>query len=221
MKKPSEKKTRFEVSEAELERMRNGKIKRLRRPKTQGVPRLCENRELPKVLDADIAGLEQLSKDLDRTRKKILNVIITDFPSATEKDDGERWTFSRLREACGRAGMLEDRNKQAEFFRTISNPEFNQVVKTVGTALVGMYVVPLMAKQIELAMNGSQAALDRLLEITGLKQSKYDFYLQRVALNKTDINVEGDLNLEGKSDAELEKMAASFGDIPEAEATVS
>ena len=91
----------------------------------------------------------------------------------------------------------------------------------MGTALVGMYVVPLMAKQIELAMNGSQAALDRLLEITGLKQSKYDFYLQRVALNKTDITVEGDLNLEGKSDAELEKMAASFGDIPEAEATVS
>ena len=194
----------------------------MKKPKTEGIPRLSSRDSTYKALDANIVGLEKLSEDLNITRKKILNIILSDFPDKPDaSSEAEMNVFIRLRTACGRAGMLEDPEQQAEFFRTLADPEFNHVVKSVGTGLVGMYVVPLMAKQIELAMGGSQAALDRLFEMCGLKQSKYDFYLQRVIANKTDINVEGDLNFEGKSDSELKKLVGSFGDVPEAEAVIS
>jgi len=218
LKKSNEIKTRFTPSEEDIKGIRRGKIRRLKEPKTEGVPRLASKKNVRAALDADIEGLEELSKQLDLTQKKILNIILTDFGDRPESTiEPETATFMRLRSACARAGMLADKEKQAEFFRTIADPEFNRVVKTVGTGLIGMYVVPLMSKQIELAMGGSQAALDRLFEIVGIKQSKYDFYLQRVIANKTDINVEGDLNLEGKSDKELKELVGSFGDIADAE----
>jgi len=94
-------------------------------------------------------------------------------------------------------------------------------IRDRGKGLVGAHIGPLIETQINLAMEGNQTALDRLFELVGLKQSKYDFYLQRVALSKTDINVGGDLNFEGKTDAELKELVTSFRDVPEAEATVS
>lgn len=184
-----------------------------------GVPDLT-GKQLSKTLDANIVGLEKFKKQLTETQKKILNVIVSDFSEESKADidkRGDMQVFNRLRAACIRAGMLHDRGEQAEFFRTLADPDFQHVVKTVGTGLVGMYVVPLMCKQIELAMSGSQTALDRLFELMGLKQSKYDFYLQRVALKKTNINVEGDMNFNKKTDKELEEIIASFENVGEAE----
>jgi len=175
---------------------------------------------IPAVFDANVAGLEKLAEELTETQKKIFNVIVSDFSDEPEAE-AEMNIFKRLRAACRRAGMLEDGHKQVDFFRVLQDEKFQHIVKTVGAGMVGMYVVPLMAKQIELALGGSQTALDRLFEIMGLKQSKYDFYLQRVALNKTDINVGGDLNFEGKTDAELKKLVTSLRDDKRAEATIS
>ena len=172
-----------------------------------------DDNALPQVLNANVAGLEKLAEKLTETQKKILNVIISDF-SDEPGVEAEKDVFKKLRSACARAGMLGTVSNQVDFFRVLSDPKFNSIVKTVGTGLVGMYIVPIMATQVRLALEGSQTAIDRLLEISGLKQSKYDFYLQRVALSKTDINVGGDLNFEGKTDAELKELAASFRDVP-------
>ena len=185
----------------------------------EGVPDMTD-KDISKTLDANIKGLEKFSKQLNDTQKKILNIIVSDFSNESKSDidkRGDMQVFNRLRAACIRAGMFADRSDQANFFRTLADPEFGHIVKTVGTGLVGMYIVPLMSKQIELAMGGSQTALDRLFELMGLKQSKYDFYLQRVALKKqTNVNIGGDVNLGKKSDNELREIIASFEQCEEA-----
>jgi hypothetical protein len=184
------------------------------------VPDLSNGKKLSEVLDADVVGLENLADHMTPEQLKVLNVILTDFSEEPEAEM-EKSVFKRLRGACKRAGMLEDPHTQREFFQILADPKFMKIVKATGKGLVGMFIVPLLEAQIKLAVEGNQTALDRLFEMVELKQSKYDFYLQRVAMNKTDINVGGDLNFEGKTDAELKELAASFRDVGDAEATVS
>ena len=185
-------------------------------PKIEGVP------DLPEVFDSNVKGLKNVAENLTDTQVKLLNIIVSDFSKEPPGAEREANVFIRLRAACERAGMLDkSSNKQREFFRTLADPKFNNIVKATGRGLVGMYLAPLLDTQIRLALEGSQTALDRLFEIIGIKQSKYDFYLQRVALNRTDINVGGDLNYEGKTDAELKELVTSFRDVSDAEATVS
>lgn len=200
MRKKNENKTRFSVDEKKLEAMR---AKHAEKPAED----LPVKPETPPEILTD-------------TQKKFIEVLFSDFHDEPEKET-ERSVFKRLRGACERAGMLEDRSKQSDFFRVLADPKLNEIVKAVGKGLVGAHIGPLIETQINLAMEGNQTALDRLFELVGLKQSKYDFYLQRVALSKTDINVGGDLNFEGKTDAELKELVTSFRDVPEAEATVS
>jgi len=225
LKKKSTVKTRFSQTDEQLtgirERAKKRKLESKKKHLEKRYGKIPEFNSVAKArenLDATIVGLEHLQKQLSNTQKKILNVIISDFRNEkTFDEEGDKEVFRRLKAACWRAGMTKDKKSEAEFFRTIADPQFHQVVKTVGTGLIGMYIVPLMSKQIELAMQGNQTALDRLLEIVGLKQSKYDFYMNRVALKKTEVNVEGDINFDKKSDRELEEIIASFEEADECE----
>jgi hypothetical protein len=199
LKKKKNVKTRFAVDEEELETMR--------------AKRAVGKENLPEKPD-------NLADQLNDTQKKFLEVLFSDFGEEPEKET-ERSVFKRLRGACQRAGLLDGKNRERDFFRVLADPKLNEMVKAIGKGLVGAHIGPLIETQIKLALEGNQTALDRLFELVGLKQSKYDFYLQRVAMNKTDINVGGDLNFEGKTDAELKELVASFRDVSEAEATVS
>lgn len=213
-------------SEKSLEAMRKRQAAKQKKKRSEAKKKpeppaidLSSEKALKETLNANVSGLEHIADHVADEHLKVLNIIMTDFSDEPEAER-EMSVFKRLRGACQRAGMLENKSKQREFFQILADPKFNKLVKATGRGLVGMYIGPLLETQIRLAMEGSQTALDRLFEIVGIKQSKYDFYLNRVALNKTDINVGGDLNFEGKTDAELKELAASFRDVSEAEATV-
>lgn len=168
-------------------------------------------------LDANIKGLEKLSGELSESGKKILNVILTDFDDSSADDtiDEEHIVFKRLIAACARAGMHDTKTKQVQFYKTIADPQFMQVVKTTGCGLVGMYIVPVLSKIIMQAIEGDKTSQNWVLEITGMKPGKYDFYLNRYQLTHNTVNV-GELNYEGKSDAELRDIIGQMTDVEEA-----
>jgi hypothetical protein len=170
---------------------------------------------IPVELDATVKGLENLADKLSETGKKILNVVLTDFapenPIEAEKD-----VFKRLRNACGRAGMLDSKGDQITFFKTIADPDFMQIVKTTGQGIVGLYIVPVVAKVIQQALEGDKTSQRWVLEITGVIESKYQFYMNRYALTHSTTNV-GNINFEGVPDEELSQIVASFSDAGEAE----
>jgi hypothetical protein len=169
----------------------------------------------PVELDASLPGLEPLAQKLDETGKKILNIILTDF-SAENEVEAEKDIFKKLRNACARAGMLDKKYDQITFFKTLADPQFMNIVKTTGQGIVGMYIVPVVSKMIAMALEGDKTAIKWVLEITGLMQSKYDFYLNRYSLTHNTINAEN-INFEGKTDAELATIISDFDDECEAE----
>lgn len=161
-------------------------------------------------LNATVKGLEPLAEQLTDTGKKILNVILTDF-SGDPEIEGERDVFLKLRKACERAGMLEKRGDQCDFFKTLADPQFMNIVKTTGQGMIGIYIVPIVAKVIEQAMAGDKTSQKWALEITGILQGKYDFYLQRFSLTHNTLNA-GNINFSGKTDEELSKLVEELTD---------
>ena len=167
------------------------------------------------VFDADVKGLEPLANELNETGKRILEVILTDFSPENEAE-AEKDVFKKLRNACARAGMLEKKDAQIQFFKTLADPQFMGIVKSVGQGLVGIHIVPIVAKVVQQALEGDKTSQKWALEITGILQGKYDFYLNRYQLNHQTVNV-GNINFEGKTDAELAELVDSFNDGAEAE----
>lgn len=169
------------------------------------------------VLDANIKGLEPLAEQLTETGKKILNVILKDFAvdASTDGVAAEKDIFKALRAACARAGMLgteSNRHDQTDFFKTLADPQFMNIVKTTGQGLIGINIVPIVAKVIQQAMEGDKTSQRWALEITGILQGKYDFYLQRYNLTHNTINA-GEINFDGKSDKELEAIMRDFVEV--------
>lgn len=162
----------------------------------------------PVEFDASLPALEPLSKQLDETRKKILEIILTDF-SVGGDIEAERDVFQKLRNACARAGMLGNRADQIEFFKTIADPKFNNVVKAVGQGLIGMHIVPVVAKMINMALEGDKQCIKWVLEVCGMMPGKYDFYLNRYQYTHNTVNA-GNINFEGKTDKELDDLIREF-----------
>jgi hypothetical protein len=169
----------------------------------------------PVEFDASLKGLEPLADKLNETGKKILNVILTDF-SAENECEGEKDVFKKLRNACARAGMLEKKDDQITFFKTLADPQFMHIVKTTGQGLIGLYIIPIAAKVIQQALEGDKTSQKWALEITGILQGKYDFYLNRYSLTHNTINAEN-INFDGKTDAELAECVLALDDVSEAE----
>jgi len=167
------------------------------------------------AFDANVKGLEPLANELNDTGKRILEVILTDFSPENEAE-AEKDVFKKLRNACARAGMLEKKDEQIQFFKTLADPQFMNIVKTVGQGLIGIHIVPIVAKVIQQAFEGDKTSQKWALEITGILQGKYDFYLNRYSLNHQTVNV-GNINFEGKTDAELAELVYSLDDVSEAE----
>jgi DNA relaxase NicK len=167
------------------------------------------------TFDANVKQLEPLANELNETGKKILEVILTDFSPENEAE-AERDVFLKLRNACARAGMLEKKSDQITFFKTLADPQFMQIVKTVGQGLIGIHIVPIVSKVIQQALEGDKTSQKWALEITGILQGKYDFYLNRYQMTHNTLNV-GNINFEGKTDAELAELVGSLNDVSEAE----
>lgn len=158
--------------------------------------------------DVNVKGLEPLAGELNETGKKILNVILTDF-SAENEAEAECDVFKKLRNAAGRAGMLENKSDQIVFFKTLADPQFMNIVKQVGQGLIGIHIVPIVAKVIQQALEGDKTSQKWALEITGLMPGKYDFYLQRYSYTHNTVNT-GDINYNGKTDDELLAIVREF-----------
>lgn len=165
--------------------------------------------------DVSVKGLEPLAGELNETGKKILNVILTDF-SAENEAEAEKDVFKKLRNACGRAGMLEKKSDQVTFFKTIADPQFMNIVKQVGQGLIGIHIVPIVAKVIQQALEGDKTSQKWALEITGMMPGKYDFYMNRYQMTHNTVNV-GNLNFEGMTDAELKECVFALDDVADAE----
>lgn len=167
----------------------------------------------PVELDASLKGLEPLAEKLNETGKTILNVVISDF-SAEPTVEAEKDVFKKLKNACARAGMAGTGDEVA-FFKTLGDPQFNQIVHTVGRGVIGMYIVPVAAKIINQALEGDKTSQKWVLEICGLIDSKYDFYLNRYNLTHNSINAQN-VNIEGKTDEELKELISSLDDVENA-----
>lgn len=165
--------------------------------------------------NANLVGLEKLADKLDETQKKILTVVLTDFSDDPESE-GEISVFRKLRGACARAGMLDSRKDQIKFFSTIADPTFSQIVRSVGSGLIGIYIVPIVAKVIQQALEGDKTSQRWALQISGVMPDKYEFYTNRWQLTHNDVTI-GELNLEGKSDEELKRVLTEISYDAEAE----
>jgi len=161
--------------------------------------------------DLNIKNLEPLAEKLNETQKKILNVILSDW-SAENTIEAERDIFLKLRNACGRAGMLENKNDQITFFKTLADPQFMNIVKTVGQGLISIHIVPIVAKVIQQAIEGDKTSQRWALEISGVMPGKFDFYLNRYQLNHQVTNI-GEINFDGKTDAELSEMVGDLAEV--------
>lgn len=169
---------------------------------------------IPATFDANIKGLEPLAEQLNETQKKILEIIITDFSSENECE-AEKDVFKKLRNACARAGMLEKKSDQVIFFKTLADPQFMGVVRSVGQGLIGLHIVPITAKCIQMALEGDKTCMRWAFEMTGMMQDKYGFYKDRWQFTHNEVNVEN-INFKDKTDAELVEIMASFKEVADA-----
>lgn len=167
------------------------------------------NKDAPApAFNANLEGLEPLADKLNETQKKILEVIITDFSSENECE-AEKDVFKKLRNACARAGMLDKKADQVTFFKTLADPQFMGVVKAVGQGLIGLHIVPITAKCIQMALEGDKTCMRWAFEMTGMMQDKYSFYKDRWQFTHNDVNI-GEINFDGKTDDELKEIVAQF-----------
>jgi DNA relaxase NicK len=163
------------------------------------------------TFNANLEGLEPLADKLNETQKKILEVIITDF-SGENECEAEKDVFKKLRNACARAGMLEKKADQVTFFKTLADPQFMGIVKAVGQGLIGLHIVPITAKCIQMALEGDKTCMRWAFEMTGMMQDKYSFYKDRWQFTHTDVNI-GEINFDGKTDAELKEIVGQFSEV--------
>lgn len=154
--------------------------------------------------DQNVIGLEKLSEKLNETQKKILGVILTDFADDPESEPELR-VWQKLRASCQRAGMAGSIGDQIKFYSTVADPQFIQVVRAVGSGLIGVYIVPVVARVVKQALEGDKTSQRWILQISGVMPDKYEFYMNRYQLTHKEVNI-GELNLEGKSDDELKRM---------------
>lgn len=162
-----------------------------------------------------LESLEDVSKDLAEGSRKVLETVLTDiFPEADERG-GDHAIISGIRKACVRAQAGErNRGDEMTFWRHVADPGFMKVVKETGAALVGMHVLPLIATVINMAIvDKDKWALKTALQIAGIIPNKYDIYQLRWEQRHTEIVAGGDVNLGGKTDAELKDILKQINDV--------
>lgn len=158
----------------------------------------------------DIQGLKPLAEQLNATQKKILDIILTDFSHEPEVES-ENSIYKRLREACKRAGMRDGGAMEKQFFNTVADPGFMDIVSKTGQGLVGIHVIPLVSKLIQMGLEGDKQCLFKALEIANVTMSKYEFHMNKYNLRHgNDLNI-GELNLnKNQGDDYLGKLIAEI-----------
>lgn len=163
------------------------------------------------------AALKGAKREVDVWQQRIAAIMVTDFydePTGGSESD----IFKRLKGACARAGMLDGGEKERHFFKIIADKRFAGAVQQLGQGLIGLNVFPLVSKLIEMALAGNEKCLFKALEIAHVAPTKFDFYLQRTINRNAPGTVNNyNLNVENKSDRELEGFANDFNDVAEAE----
>ena len=173
---------------------------------------------VPAVFDANVKGLEQLADKLNETGKKILNTMITDL-SVENAIGAEKDVFKALRNVAARAGLLDSKAHQIEFFHTIADPQFIQIYRAIGTGILGMNIVPLVAKCIEKALEGDKVCMQWALQMTGMLPDKFEFYKDRWQMTHNETNVT--VNYGDMTDAELAQCAVALDDVGQTQVTIS
>ena len=182
---------------------------------TEMVPDYSGDTDLQPHLDYAPPGLRFLNKELTHDQKRILNGLISDA-FADPEAEGIRPVYRKLYAAAKRMGFTNSPNAEREFFKTLADPDFNEITKVVGRGLVGLEALEVINTVIEQAKAGCKVSQKRVLEIIGLIDSKYDYYMKQHNQKYVALNAGGDINLGKRTDKELEDILASVRDVPEA-----
>lgn len=180
------------------------------------MPDFSEKLPTDEEFDANVRGLENLGSMLDNWQKIALGGLLTDFTAENEYE-AEKDIFKKLRNVALRCGMLGNKTLEAKFFNTIGDPKFIAISKAAGLGVIGLWLIPIAAKLVQMAMAGDKTAIKWVLEITGLKQSKFDFYMNRYQATHSNVERQYNINLGDHTDAELEKLLAGIEHDSEAE----
>ena len=160
--------------------------------------------------------LVDFKEEVSEWQKKVASVMLTDCAPENECE-AEKDIFKKLREGCARAGMRDKGSTETGFFNIISDKRFSEAVKQIGQGVVGLRILPVVDKLLELAMAGDKTCIKWALEISGIMPSKYDFYLARRQTINVTAGDQYTVNFEGMEDAELERIADGLDDVTEAE----
>ena len=164
--------------------------------------------------------LVDFKEEVSEWQKKVASVMLTDCAPENECE-AEKDIFKKLREGCARAGMRDKGSTETGFFNIISDKRFSEAVKQIGQGVVGLRILPVVDKLLELAMAGDKTCIKWALEISGIMPSKYDFYLARRQTINVTAGDQYTVNFEGMEDAELERIADGLDDVTEAEVVTS
>jgi len=163
--------------------------------------------------DALIGAKEEVTA----LQQRIAAVMLTDFYE-DNPHSSQSTMIKRLRGACKRAGMLDGGDKERYFFNVISDQRFMTAVQQLGKGLIGINVVPLVNKLIEMGLKGNEKCLFKALEIASVAPTKYSVYMNQVNNRNAPESVNSvTVNFGDKSDRELEKLANDLNDVEEAE----
>lgn len=158
-------------------------------------------------------GMAWLSGKMSKDQKKILSGILCDMYPDNEEETRPA-VYRKLHAAAKRMGFLGSHGDELRFFRTLADPDFNEITKVVGRGLVGLEVLEVLDTAIEQAKNGCLTSQKRIFEIAGLLDSKYDYYKNQYNLTHNG-PIAGDVNIGEKTDKELAVIANSFSDVTE------
>lgn len=184
-------------------------------------PDFSEGGALVDDLAANMGDLESAQAVINEQLAKVATVILTDFSPQNELQ-AEKDIFKALRNACKRAGMLDKGNSERDFFKIIYDPKFQLAVRQLGTALVGMHILPILAVVLDEAIvKRDKTCLGWALEMMGLKRDKYQFALDRRQIVNINAGNEYNVNFEDKSDEELKRIADGLDNVTEAEVVSS
>ena len=164
--------------------------------------------------------LVDFKEEVSEWQKKVASVMLTDCAPENECE-AEKDIFKKLREGCARAGMRDKGSTETGFFNIISDKRFSEAVKQIGQGVVGLRILPVVDKLLELAMAGDKTCIKWALEISGIMPSKYDFYLARRQVINVNAGNQYQVSFEDKSDEELERIADDLDYDAEAEAFIS
>jgi len=149
-----------------------------------------------------LRGLEEVEDKLTQTQKKVLDVILTDMEDDEYLPLGR--LYKQLAGACHRAGMSGSASDRKRFYNTIKDPEFIDVVKRVGTGIIGMHIVPLVSKLIEMALEGNEKCLFKALKIGQVLPDKYSIFAHQAMIRGGDSLNVGELNIGNTPDKKIE-----------------